>query len=241
MAAAPSVVPGRFIGQKRIDQNLGLARRDVKCGMAVTCLVHGNFFSSVMWLFAGNVSYLSIRLRALLIPFAIATLAWRVSTAEQPETEGASCCGGAVLSREINCLNVQFGVLSSLASFHGGIISARALPKLEPGWNRTRFDCFCDPRRAYLRLFVQLTLERHDFDKRSVVGMTEKRKLKVTVSTLDRFRDESEYRLRIPARYIVDSEGVTPGREVNADYTIRPEPSETLRSLKEIVEASPSR
>jgi hypothetical protein len=69
--------------------------------------------------------------------------------------------------------------------------------------------------------------------------MTEKRILKVTVSTLDRFHDESEYRLRIPARYIVDSEGVTPGREVNADYTIRPEPSEMLRSLKEIVEASP--
>ena len=27
--------------------------------------------------------------------------------------------------------------------------------------------------------------------------------------------------------------------EVNADYTIRPEPSETLRSLKEVVQASP--
>jgi hypothetical protein len=68
--------------------------------MAVTCLFHGNFFSSVMWLFAGNVSYLSICLRALLIPLlAIATLAWRVSTAEQSETEGASCCGGAVLFR----------------------------------------------------------------------------------------------------------------------------------------------
>jgi hypothetical protein len=28
--AAPSVVPGRVIGQKRIDQNLGLARLDAK-------------------------------------------------------------------------------------------------------------------------------------------------------------------------------------------------------------------
>src|SRR6266576_1259587 len=91
--AAPSVIPGRVIGQKRIDQNLGLDRLDAKCGMAVTCLFHGKFFSSVMWLFAGNVSYLSICLRALLIPLlAIATLAWRVSTAEQLETEGASCC-----------------------------------------------------------------------------------------------------------------------------------------------------
>src|SRR5205814_2961477 len=51
-AAAPSFVPGRANGQKRIDQNLGLARRDVKCRMAVTCLFHGNVFSSVMWLFA---------------------------------------------------------------------------------------------------------------------------------------------------------------------------------------------
>jgi hypothetical protein len=68
--------------------------------------------------------------------------------------------------------------------------------------------------------------------------MTEKRKLKVTVSTVDRFHDESEYRLPMPPRYIVDSEVVTPGREVNADYTIRPEPSETLRSLKEVVQAS---
>src|SRR5258707_3816571 len=40
--AAPSVVPGRVIGQKRIDQNLGLARLDAKCGMAVPCLFHRN-------------------------------------------------------------------------------------------------------------------------------------------------------------------------------------------------------
>src|SRR5262249_4160969 len=40
--AAPSVVPGRVIGQKRIDQNLGLARLDAKWGMAVPCLFHRN-------------------------------------------------------------------------------------------------------------------------------------------------------------------------------------------------------
>ena len=44
-------------------------------------------------------------------------------------------------------------------------------------------------------MFVQLTLERHDLDKRYVGGMTEKRKLKVTVNTLERFHDESEHRL----------------------------------------------
>src|SRR5262244_1033027 len=95
----------------------------------------------------------------------------------------------------LTCLNVQFGLLSSVGSVHGGIITARAPPKLERRWNRTRCDCFCDPRRAYFRLFVQLTLERHDLDKRYVGGMTEKRKLKVTVNTLERFHDESEHRL----------------------------------------------
>src|SRR5215469_12101622 len=48
-AAAPSVVPGRVIGQKRIDQNLGLACLDVKCGMTVPCLFHRNYL-------LGNVS-----------------------------------------------------------------------------------------------------------------------------------------------------------------------------------------
>ncbi len=54
-------------------------------------------------------------------------------------------------------------------------------------------------------------------------------------STLDRFHDESEYRLPMPARYIVDASGEIRAADVNADYTIRPEPSETLRLLKELV------
>ena len=54
-------------------------------------------------------------------------------------------------------------------------------------------------------------------------------------STLDRFHDESEYRLPMPARYIVDSNSLIRAADVNADYTIRPEPSETLGLLKEIV------
>jgi peroxiredoxin len=51
-------------------------------------------------------------------------------------------------------------------------------------------------------------------------------------STLDRFNDESEYRLPIPARYVIDKEGIIRAAEVNADYTIRPEPAETLRQLR---------
>jgi len=51
-------------------------------------------------------------------------------------------------------------------------------------------------------------------------------------STLDRFHDESEYRLPIPARYVVDKQGIIRTADVNADYTIRSEPSETLRQLR---------
>ena len=54
-------------------------------------------------------------------------------------------------------------------------------------------------------------------------------------STLDRFHDESVYRLPIPARYIVDSNNLIRAADVNADYTIRPEPSETLKQLREVV------
>ena len=51
-------------------------------------------------------------------------------------------------------------------------------------------------------------------------------------STLDRFHDEPEYRLPIPARYVVDKQGIIRSADVNADYTIRSEPSETLRQLR---------
>jgi len=53
-------------------------------------------------------------------------------------------------------------------------------------------------------------------------------------STLDRFNDESEYRLPIPARYVIDKQGIIRAADVNADYTIRPEPSETLTQLRRL-------
>jgi peroxiredoxin len=51
-------------------------------------------------------------------------------------------------------------------------------------------------------------------------------------NALDRFHDEPEYRLPIPARYLIDKQGIIRSADVNADYTIRPEPSETLRQLR---------
>jgi peroxiredoxin len=51
-------------------------------------------------------------------------------------------------------------------------------------------------------------------------------------SALDRFHDEPEYRLPMPARYVIDKEGIIRAADVNADYTIRPEPSETVKVLR---------
>jgi len=51
-------------------------------------------------------------------------------------------------------------------------------------------------------------------------------------STLDRFNDEPEYRLPMPARYVIDGSGIIRAADVNADYTIRTDPSETLRVLR---------
>ena len=54
-------------------------------------------------------------------------------------------------------------------------------------------------------------------------------------STLDRFHDEPEYRLPMPARYLIDKDGIIRTADVNADYTIRPEPSETVNNLRKLV------
>jgi len=51
-------------------------------------------------------------------------------------------------------------------------------------------------------------------------------------NALDRFHDEPEFRLPIPARYVVDKQGIIRAADLNADYTVRPEPSETLRLLR---------
>jgi peroxiredoxin len=54
-------------------------------------------------------------------------------------------------------------------------------------------------------------------------------------STLDRFHDETEYRLPMPARYVIDKEGIIRAADVNADYTIRSEPSATVKQLRQLI------
>ncbi len=51
-------------------------------------------------------------------------------------------------------------------------------------------------------------------------------------NALDRFHDEPKYRLPLPARYVIDKGGIIRAADVNADYTIRPDPSETLKALR---------
>jgi peroxiredoxin len=51
-------------------------------------------------------------------------------------------------------------------------------------------------------------------------------------NALDRFHDEPEYRLPLPARYVIDTKGIIRAADVNADYTIRTDPSETLKALR---------
>jgi peroxiredoxin len=51
-------------------------------------------------------------------------------------------------------------------------------------------------------------------------------------NTLDRFHDEPAYRLPMPARYVLDKQGIIRAADINADYTIRTEPSETLKVLR---------
>lgn len=53
-------------------------------------------------------------------------------------------------------------------------------------------------------------------------------------AALDRFHDETEYRLPTPARYVIDKGGIIRAADVNSDYTIRPEPSETVRLLRKL-------
>ena len=56
-------------------------------------------------------------------------------------------------------------------------------------------------------------------------------------NALDRFHDEPEFRLPIPARYVIDKQGMIRAANVNADYTMRPEPAETLRQLRTLTQA----
>ena len=57
--------------------------------------------------------------------------------------------------------------------------------------------------------------------------------------TLDKFHDETEYRSTMPARYVIDNEAIIRAADVNADYTVRTDPAETVRQLRMLTKIVP--
>jgi peroxiredoxin len=55
--------------------------------------------------------------------------------------------------------------------------------------------------------------------------------------TLDRFHGEPAYRLPLPARYVVNRQAQIRAADVNADYTVRPDPEETVAELRGLSES----
>src|SRR6267143_1712011 len=53
-------------------------------------------------------------------------------------------------------------------------------------------------------------------------------------NTLDKFHDEPDFRLPMPARYVVGQDGRIRAADVNPDYTIRPEPEDTVAVVRQL-------
>jgi peroxiredoxin len=51
---------------------------------------------------------------------------------------------------------------------------------------------------------------------------------------LDELHGENAFRLPMPARYVIDQQGVIRSADVTPDYTVRPDPSETVAVLERL-------
>ncbi len=51
---------------------------------------------------------------------------------------------------------------------------------------------------------------------------------------LERYNGDASWTLPMPGRFVVDPKGTVRAAEVNPDYTVRPEPSETLEAVKKL-------
>jgi peroxiredoxin len=47
---------------------------------------------------------------------------------------------------------------------------------------------------------------------------------------------DDSWTLPLPARLIIDSDGIIRDAEISADYTVRPEPEDTLEKLRKLVD-----
>lgn len=54
---------------------------------------------------------------------------------------------------------------------------------------------------------------------------------------LAKFNGDNSWTLPMPARFILDRQSVTRSAAVDPDYTIRPEPEDTVRELQELAPA----
>ena len=52
---------------------------------------------------------------------------------------------------------------------------------------------------------------------------------------LDEYNGDDSWALPMPARLIIDKTGIIQYAEISPDYTVRPDPSETIAALKEIL------
>jgi peroxiredoxin len=52
---------------------------------------------------------------------------------------------------------------------------------------------------------------------------------------LEKYNGDDSWTLPMPARYIVDQDAVIRYAEVDPDYTVRPEPADTVAALKEML------
>ncbi len=55
---------------------------------------------------------------------------------------------------------------------------------------------------------------------------------------LEKFNGDDSWTLPMPARYLIDNSGIIRAADVNADYTVRPEPGDTITALKALVTPS---
>ncbi|MFZ0930083.1 MAG: peroxiredoxin-like family protein [Syntrophobacteraceae bacterium] len=49
---------------------------------------------------------------------------------------------------------------------------------------------------------------------------------------LEKFNGDESWTLPMPARFVIDQSGIIRSADVNADYTIRPEPEDTVKILR---------
>ena len=55
---------------------------------------------------------------------------------------------------------------------------------------------------------------------------------------LAKFNGDDSWTLPMPARFVIDRSGIIRSADVNADYTVRPEPSETIKVLRSLADMS---